>query len=447
MLTFTHADGRCTHAKGAPGALSDDIVEIYAYWQQGMDPLVKRAAGVCTRLRALRVYQCQGLTSVSYTFPELTELIANGCKDLRTVEGLVAPKLTLLRVGAGTPVTKTRIPESFHPVVMPRSKVEGRARRPKPSLRSGKDGRKIRLIREMLRDWDIDRVDQGVELAAALGDEDVFRGLLDKTSIEQKPMRSCCPGMESYYASQLGIRQLSAWRLHHNGFFHTSADRRGVRDHAVLRLLEVWGDRSLVDLSAVESWVISAVGARRVDLEPVVALMPNLHTLAIWKGPTDVENWDALERLPKLTRLVTWDIDPTVPPQVTDLHVRTPRGRNLQHAKRVVLGNPPNASEVANLTGVEDLSVQMSWRGDDALLRALAALPTLRRLEIKCWSELRSVGHLGKSTSLEEVVLNTQLHKAKVQLAKLVKCPSLKRLKVQARHKTAVPGDRRHLLI
>jgi hypothetical protein len=450
MIVLIHADGTRLQTGGTAGVrLTEDVVELRAYHQGHMDPIIERAARDCTRLARLHLYGCPRFTSVSYRFPELTEFVANGCRDLRTVIGLDAPKLTLLRVGGTTPVTKTRIPEHFHPIVLPRSKMARSSPRPKPTPRKGADARRIRLIRGLLRDMDIDRVDQGVELAAALGDDEVFRGLLENTSLEQKPLRSCCPRIPDHFASQLRIRDLKAWRLHHNGTFNTTAGRRHVRDHAVLSLLAAWGDHSIVDCSAVDSYVVSAVGATRVDLQPVAALMPNLETLTIWRGPCPVENWDALHRLPKLRRLVTWDLPPHVPPQVDVLHVERPDGVGLRHVRRMVLALAPSPSEVAVLQHVEDLTTQI-WRNrpnTPATLSAMAALPALRRLEIQAWGELDDVGRLGASTSLEELVLNTNLLHPKSNLEQLFRCPTLKRVKLRSKHRRAVPHDKQHLLL
>jgi hypothetical protein len=351
-----------------------------------------------------------------------------------------------LRLGTGTPVTKTRIPERYHPIVLPRSTIARQSKpRAKPAQRKGDDAKRIRHIREMLRDQDPDRVDQGVELAAALGDDEVFRGLLEKTSIEQKPMKSCCPGILGHNASQLGIRGLTAWRLHHNGLFNTSANRRGIRDYAVLRLLEVWGDRGLVDLSEVDSWVVCVGGTPRVDLEPIVRLMPKLHTLVFWSGQTQLDNQDALAELPLLRRVVTWDVPVKLPPQVDTLHARVaPTG--VQDIRTLVLASPPSAGQIARLVGVEDLRFQASHWSDGAVLKALVALPRLKRLHMRCWGNFRHVGALGQSQSLRELVLKGKLENPKVELAKLT-ASSIERLTVHSRYRTSVPRDRRHLLV
>ncbi len=445
QIRLVRSDGRTLVSRTGAVPLDDQVVSVQMWWDDRSRAVLGQLSALCPRLQALVVFGGPGVASIDLTLPELRRLELRSIHTLRDLTGLDAPRLEKLQISACR-VAKGRIPERYHPIVTPRGLVERGERRAKPDYRAGDQGRRIRLIREMVRDWDYERAEQGVELAAALADPEVFRGLLDETRLEQVGAQASCPGMESYEASKLGVRELQSWRLHHNGFFHTTNARRHVRDHVVLLLLQAWGEERALDLSHITSWTMSGHGAPSVDPSPLPDLMPALHTLILWRAQ-QLHNPEALERLTGLTRMVLGHSVPVpVPASVTDLHLLGGMVGPCPGVRRLWTADRDGAQLARCFSQVEELQLYVAWRGTAELVKRVAELPRLRRLVLKGYGS-HLVGALGKAPALEELRLELPLDKPKVELKRLLKSKTLKSLYVQRAYRSSVPKEERHRLI
>lgn len=445
QIRLVRSDGTAVVSQTGEVPLDDSVVSVRMWWDRRSKAVLDQLSVSCPRLRELIVWGAHDVEALHLTLPELRRLDLRNMDALRDLRGLDAPRLEHLRISA-TRVAKGRIPERHHPIVMPRGLVERGKRRAKPAYRAGDDGRRIRLIRELVKSWDTERAEQGVELAAALGDPEVFRGLLEETRLERVGARTSCPGMESYVASKLGIRELESWRLHHNGFFHTTNARRHVRDHVVLRLLQAWGPERALDLSHLTSWTVSGHQAPYVDLAPLPELMPRLCTLILWRG-RELHHPEALERLPGLTRLVLGECGRVeVPDTVTDLHLFGGHVEPSSGVRRLWTADRDGTQLARCFPNVEEVQLHVAWRGSASLLERVAELPRLRRLVVRGYGP-HPVGALGKAPALEELRLEVPLDRAGVELKRVLKNPNLKSLYVQRAYRSSVPTEERHRLV
>ncbi|MCP4809286.1 MAG: hypothetical protein GY913_12090 [Proteobacteria bacterium] len=121
---------------------------------------------------------------------ELSDLQFIGCRgsglDLMPLDGLTKIK----RIGCTrTSIGKTRIPESLHGVIVPKSLVTRRTRaasdKPLPKQARGTARKQVAKLKKLMFSRDFDRMDQCAELVGALDSDEVATALAGGARLEK----------------------------------------------------------------------------------------------------------------------------------------------------------------------------------------------------------------------------------------------------------------------
>lgn len=363
--------------------------------------------GACPELKRVDIWSCQKLASIGglKDSPKLETIQASHCLALKSVDGLAA--CTQLRDlqfigcrGSGldlmpldgltnvkrirctrTSIGKTRIPESLHPVVVPKSLVKRRSRagsdKPLPKQARGVARKQVAKLKKLMFSRDLDRMDQCAELVGALGSDEVAIALGGGSKLgRDAPAKALMPRSQSGLPS---IFHGPYDQLVPNRYFECGDILMPFRGHGLRALAARVPDESeLAELRQATGLVL--VGrSKRWEKAPVrvwpLGAFEELERVGIFCA-SEVEDAELLGDCEKLSELALYDVD-----KVETLGAFC-EAETLRTLRVERLSGDWSLGQEDGLGRLEELEIVAWWRSsfqpDGRDLRALGSIRELK---------------------------------------------------------------------